>query len=422
MAGGTVDRRTALGAAAVLTAAAASRVRGANERPNVATIGCGGMGHAHLRTLVGLRDAGRVNLTGVCDVWRKRLDSAAALSGGKPHNDWRRVLDDPEVDAVTIATPDHWHAPMAVAAMEAGKDVYCEKPMTYWADLAAPRGMVEAAERYQRIVQVGTQGMSDSLWSQVAERLRAGAAGKLIHAQASDIRNGPLGVYEPASFDPDAKPGENLDWEMWLGPAPRRAWEPGRFFAFRSFWDYSGGCCTDFFPHILTPLLHTMGLGFPARVSSTGGLYALRDGREIPDIVTATIEYPGGPSVLLVGAVACGVGLPMVIRGHDATVTFEGPGAVIRPEKPVVGERAEETVTRTAGASLEAHFGDWLECLKSRRQPRSPVRLGYACMVALHMAVRSYLEGRQFTFDPATETVRAAGEITPSGGRRAWRR
>lgn len=393
------------GAALALSAAGAARAKGANARVNVATIGCGGMGHAHLNTLVPLREQGRVNIVKVCDVWQKRLDSAVGLTGAEGVRDWRRVIDDPAVEAVTIATPDHWHAPMALAALEAGKDVYCEKPMTYWADLSQPRRIAAAVAEHRRVLQVGTQGMNDSIWTQLGERLRAGAAGRLIHAQASDIRNGPLGVYEPSSFDPDAKPGENLDWEMWLGPAPKREWEPGRFFAFRSFWDYSGGVGTDFFPHLLTPLATAMNLDFPLTASATGGLYALRDGREIPDIFTLTLEYPGGPSVLLVGSVACGLGLPTVIRGQSGTVTLEGNGAVIRPEKAITGEQADEVIERTQGGSLIGHFSDWLDCIASRQQPRSNAALGYRVMVALHLGIRSFLEGRQLRFDRRTEAV-----------------
>ncbi|HOS94518.1 MAG TPA: Gfo/Idh/MocA family oxidoreductase [Armatimonadota bacterium] len=389
------------------TAAASARVVGANDRVHMATIGCGGMGHAHLGALASLRAQGLVDIVSVCDVWDKRVQSAVAATGAKGVRDYRRVLDDPDVDAVSIATPDHWHAPMAIAALDAGKDVYCEKPMTYWKDLSAARAVVDAVARNHRVLQVGTQGMSDSIWEQVGERIKAGAVGQLVHAQASDMRNGPLGVYEPASNDPDAKPGINLNWNMWLGPAPRRPYDHGRFFAFRSFWDYSGGICTDFFPHTLTPLIRTMGLTFPRRASASGGLYQLRDGREVPDIFNLTLEYPGGPSVLLIAAVACSQGIPMLIRGHQAAVTFDGPGATIRPEPAVVGNQPTEEVTRERAGSLEAHFEDFIDCVRTRKKPRSHELLGYYVMTALHMGVRSYLENRVFEFDAQTERVRA---------------
>jgi predicted dehydrogenase len=398
-----------LAAGATLVASATrARAQSANERINIATIGCGGMGNAHLSTLLPLRDQGLVNIVAVCDVYDNRANAAAERTGAQAYRDYRDVLARDDIDAVTIATPDHWHAPLTIAAAEAGKDVYCEKPMTYWEDLEDAKDVVRTIERTGRVMQVGTQGMSDSIYGEAAERIKAGALGTLIHAQATDMRNGPLGVYEPVDRDPNAKPGENLDWKMWLGPAKKRPWDPGRYFAFRVFWDYSGGVATDFFPHLLTPMIHTLGVTFPHRVSASGGLYALKDGREVPDIFTAQIEYPGGPSVMLIGGVACTYGLPMIVRGHDACLSFEGPGAIIHPETAIVGERPDETLERTRGGSLEEHFRDFLSCVRTRQKPRSNEVIGLHCMAALHMAVHSYREGVVYEFDPHRVKARPA--------------
>jgi len=377
-----------------------------NERIRIATIGCGGMGNAHLSALLNLKNGGYpVDIAAVCDVYQPRLDAAAARTGGTPYKDYRKLLERKDIDAISIATPDHWHSKIVVDAADAGKDVYCEKPMTHWKNLKEAQDIVAAIARNKRVMQVGTQGMSGSIWEQTHERIAAGAVGKLIHAQATDMRNGPLGVYDPKSNDGQADPTKNLDWDMWLGPAKKRPWEPGRFFAFRSFWDYSGGCGTDFFPHILTPLIRTMGLKFPKRVSASGGLYQLKDGRDIPDIFTITMEYPDGPSVLLVAALANNSGLPMVIRGYEGTVAFEGPGAVIHPQNAVVGDKPKEEIAATRGASLEEHFRDFLDCMRSRQKPRSNEMLGCYVMTALHMGVHSYFKGRAMEFDPGTETA-----------------
>ena len=398
-----------LGANAPVPASGQDAARkGANDRIGVGLIGCGGMGNAHLSALMNLKNGGYpVDIVAVCDVYRPRLEAAAARTGAKPYADWRDLVASRDVDVVGIATPDHWHAPMSIAAAEAGKDIYCEKPMTYWGDMAMTKKVVEAVARNKRVMQVGTQGMSDSIWEQTAERIKAGAVGKLIHAQASDMRNGDLGVYNPASNDGKAKPGENLDWDMWLGPAKKRPWEPGRFFAFRSFWDYSGGIGTDFFPHILTPLVRTMELGLPKRVVASGGLYRWKDGRECPDIYNMVIEYADGPSVLLVASIANDTGLPMLIRGHEATVSFEGPGAVIRPQRAITGDREEEKIERKRGASLEEHYKDLLDCARTRdRKPRSNEELGYRVMAALSMGIMSYREGKVAEFDEASGRIR----------------
>jgi predicted dehydrogenase len=375
----------------------------------VGFVGCGGMGNAHLGTLQRLKESGEaVEIAAVCDVYKLRLDDAARRTGAKPYANYKDVLARDDIDVVGIATPDHWHAQIAVDALKAGKDVYCEKPMTYWGKLEEPQAIVKAVADNKRVLQVGTQFMSDDIYPLVNERIKAGAIGGLVHAQAGDLRNGDIGVYSPRSNDGQAKPGENLDWDMWLGSAPKVPWDPGRYFAFRSFWDYSGGTGTDFFPHILTPLVATMGLTFPRRVTASGGLYQWDDGRQVPDIFTVLIEYAGGPSVALTASLSTDAGIPMLIRGKNATVTFEGPGAVVRPQASAGAAAQYEEIPRTRGFSLDEHWKDLLNCVRTRQQPRSHAQLGYYVMTALHMGIRSYQEGRALIFDPDTETVKPA--------------
>jgi len=406
----SMDRRDFLRISAAGVTALASGVSGGAEdtKPvRVGGIGCGGMGSAHLRTLAGLKAAGEaVDVVGVCDVYQPRLERAAKSTGGRPHGNYKQLLADPDVDAVFIATPDHWHARIACDALDAGKDVYCEKPMTYWRDLGQAKEIVKAVRRNGRVLQVGTQGMADDIWELAAARIQEGALGGLLQAQASDMRNGQLGVYSPLSSDGQAKPEVNLDWEAWLGPAPRRPWQPGRFFAFRSFWDYSGGVATDFFPHILTPLVRTMGLAFPHRVTASGGLYQWDDGREVPDIFSLMIEYPGGPSVMLVGSVSNDTPIPMMIRGKKASLFFQGPGAVLEPQQATNPAGAREEIVRTRSGSGEEHWKDFLRCVRTREKPRSNEVLGYHVMTALHMGVTSYHTGRTMEFDPDQELAR----------------
>lgn len=380
---------------------------GPSERIRIATIGCGGMGNAHLSALLKLKEDGYpVDIVAVCDVYQPRLDAAAAKTGGTPYKDYRKLLERKDIDAISIATPDHWHAPLTIAAADAGKDVYCEKPMTYWKDLGDAKKVVEAIARNKRVMQVGTQAMSGSIWAQVNDRIKAGAVGNLIHAQASDLRSGYWGCYDPKADDGQADPTKNLDWDMWLGSAKKRPYEPGRFFAFRSFWDYSGGCGTDFLPHIMTPLVRSMGLTFPQRVTGSGGLYQHKDGREIPDIFTITAEYPDGPSLLLVASLATDAGLPMMIRGHKGVVSFGGPGAIINPTGTPSNETKKEEISATRGESLEEHFRDFLDCTRTRQKPRSNELLGYYVMTTLHMAVHSYRKGKSMSFDPKTEKAK----------------
>ncbi len=396
-----------LGGSALAADNAPAKPVSPNEVIRIATIGCGGMGNAHLGALTNLKNSGYpVEIVAVSDVYQVRLDAATARTGAKPYSDYRKILERKDIDAVSVAAPDHWHSRITIEAADAGKDVYCEKPMTHWRDLKEAQDVVAAIARNKRVMQVGTQFVSSSLWEETGSRIKSGAIGKVIHAQGSDMRNGPIGVYDPKSNDGQADPTKNLDWKMWLGPAKKRDWDPGRFFAFRSFWDYSGGCGTDFLPHIMTPLVRTMGLGFPKRVSGTGGQYQLKDGREVPDIFTITMEYADGPSVLLIASLANDSSLPWVIRGHTGTITMDLGKSVIAPQKAVTGEAPGEEIVAKRGWSLEEHFRDFLDCVKVRRKPRSNEMLGYQVMTALHMGIHSYQTGRSMAFDQATGRAR----------------
>jgi predicted dehydrogenase len=374
-----------------------------SERIRYALLGCGGMGAGHLDTTLRLKKNGYpVEVVAVCDVYAPRAEAGAQKAGAKAYSDYRRVLERNDIDAVSIASPDHWHVRMTIEAAESGKDVYCEKPMTHWRDLTGATQVVDVISRTKRVMQVGTQGLSDSIWEDIAAKIKAGVIGKLIHVQASDMRNGPIDLYDPRSDDGVAKPGTNLDWGQWLGPAPKRPYHPGRYFAFRSFWDYSGGVGSDFMPHLLTPLAKAMGLDFPKQISAIGGQYAYTgDGREVPDVFNLLIEYPNGPTVYLVAGIANAVSLPTVIRGHSGTVyPRQSPGALIRPELDVAPNAEEIKIERTRGESHEEHFKDDFNCVKSRQKPRSDEQLGLRVMAALNLGIHSYHLGRTIEFKP----------------------
>ncbi|MHC5011273.1 MAG: Gfo/Idh/MocA family protein, partial [Planctomycetota bacterium] len=235
------------GAVIATTAASRARVFGANERLGVALIGTGGQGSHHLGKL--LRNEA-VDIVAVCDIYKPRLERAAASSKGKPYHYYRDVLDRSDVDCVWIATPDHWHSRMAIDAMEAGKDVYCEKPMArYWHEA---KEFYEVAQRTKRVVQIGSQDTSRDVWWKARELVAAGKLGKLVWSQTSIARNVRDGDWK-YGIDLQAGP-HNLDWEAFLGPAPHRPYDPERFFRWRKYWDYSGGIATDLFVHVLHSL------------------------------------------------------------------------------------------------------------------------------------------------------------------------
>ena len=219
----SVSRRVFLGAAAAVTAGSYSRIRGANERLRVGVIGCGGMATHHMGHLVKMRDSDNVQVIAVCDVYQRRLDAAVELTGGKPYTEYRRLLENPDVDYVLIATPEHWHCQMTLDAAAAGKHIYCEKPMTQTAEQA--KSVVERIARAGVKMQVGVQGMSDDSYRTANQYVEQGVLGKVVLAQIDYSRNHEEEFWA-YDVDADAKPGVNQDWERWLGPARKRPFDP----------------------------------------------------------------------------------------------------------------------------------------------------------------------------------------------------
>ena len=404
-----ISRRDFLRASAVSAAAASTvglwagatgEVLGANERINIGVIGVGGKGNWHVRRITekSKLEPDNVKLTAVCDVFDKRAARAAGICEGESFKDWRALLERNDIDAVLVATPDHWHKNMTIAALEAGKDVYCEKPMTlYWEEA---KEVVAAAERTKRIVQVGAQGCSGDQWWKAQEQIEAGKLGKLIWSQTGAYRNVKGGDWNYA-IDPDARPGENLDWDMWLGPAPKAEWDPERYFRFRKFWDYSGGLATDLLYHSLSHMLVAVGPEFPRRVVASGGIHAHHD-REVPDTFHVLVDYPGEHTMALHATQANEQGLREIIRGEEATMYFEEPGVVIRPEKPFAEGREKIEVKTQPRAD---HFQNFLDCVRSREKCHLDEVTGYKTQVAIALAVLAYREQKVKLFDPEKEEV-----------------
>jgi len=406
MAGKQVTRReflkmSAVGAAALgfLGSTAPPSALGANERINIGVIGCGGMGTAHLRELVDWSKSGKENVAviAVCDIYEPRKERARDISGAKVFHEYRDLLQMPDLDAVLIATPDHWHAQMTIDAMEAGKDVYCEKPMTrYWYEA---KEVAQVQARTGRVVQIGAQGTSSDLRWQANRLIREGALGKLLWSQAAYCRNSREGEWN-WDIDPQASPS-NLDWDRFLGPAPKRPFDPERFFRFRKYWDYSGGIATDLFYHCLAELETALGPEFPKRVSASGGIYVFHD-REVPDTFQVMIDYPTDHTVVLLSSMANRQGVPEMIRGHEATLTYEGGQVVVRPEKEYQGERPE---IRVPGEPRRGHKENWLDCIRTRETPHCDAQKGYKIMVAIALSVEAYRQQKTMLFEPEKEEV-----------------
>ena len=274
------------------TAAGAGLLAAQNVSPNarvrIALIGAGGQGSGDAHNAL---NSGGVELVAVADVYDGRLERAREVWGGNlfTTRDYREVLARNDVDAVIVGTPDHWHATISIDAMNAGKDVYCEKPMIQ--QLSEGMRMIEAQQRTRRILQVGSQRVSSIIYAKAKELLAGGAIGELNMVEAWVDRNSAIGAWQ-YSIPPDASPA-NIDWDRFLGHAPKVPFEPVRLFRWRNYRDYGTGVPGDLFVHLISGLHFVTGALGPNRVYATGGLRFWKDGRDVPDVMIALYDYPG---------------------------------------------------------------------------------------------------------------------------------
>ncbi len=410
----------AAGASVVLRTPVHARVIGANDRINIGVIGVGGRGSSVMRWAMEIGKTTRpAQIVAVCDVYQKRLNKAKETSGAELATlDYHEVLARKDIDAVIIATPDHWHAPIAIDAMKAGKDVYLEKPMTRTVEEA--KKVYEVQQATGRILQVGSQTTSSDQWWKARKAIEDGMIGQLLMSQGSYHRNSIEGEWN-YTIDPKAGPnasGEDyLDWKMWLGSAPKRAYSAERFFRFRKYWDYSGGIATDLFYHVVAPLNICWGEPqFPHKVMASGGIYVFKDGREVPDTFHLIAEFPKGHSLVLSSSMANSQHIPGLIRGHEGTIMmvpegrFEGrvDHISVTPERIAKKKFVEKYGTEAMIIQTEKredHMENFLRCVKTREKNVLDALTAYKAMTTIGMAVQSYREGKALYFNESTQRV-----------------
>jgi predicted dehydrogenase len=460
-------RRTFIKAAAAagaglafMPAASYARILGANGRINIGVIGTGGMGTSHLNSLVRRREADNILVTRVCDVYRRRLNNAAkiAVENGAPTDaaggkgpgtmEYREVIDDRGVDAVLIATPDHWHVKMAIEAMENGKDVYVEKPLSHTIEQAL--ACRDAVRRTKRVLQVGPQGTSADGYYKARDLIGAGRIGKVTWSQAAYCRNSTGGQFN-WGIDPDAGPDAPRDsdgyvwWDRWLGHehglAPKIPWNADHFFRFRKYFAYNGGVATDLLYHRLAPLLIAitgMNGEYPKRVVASGGRFLEKDERDIPDTFMMMVDYPSEHTIVLASVMTNDVGLDTIIRGQHATMYFGGgsdtgnSGSLrIReqeawhrqfrannPDRVTVSTRKnskgeDEVDPRPGAAEYEVkvegrrdHMGNFFDAIRESAPLACNVELGCSTMVAIKMGVEAYRQDKVMLWDAQREVAR----------------
>ncbi len=416
-----ISRRdfTKLGAAGVATALSARRVFGANERVRLGFIGLGNRGDQVLDAFLVHKDC---EVVAVCDLWQPYLDFAAKKSGTSPkmHKNYRDLLAQKDVDAVVVATPDHWHALITIDACEAKKDVYCEKPLSLC--VAEGRAMVEAARKNKCVTQVGLHRRSSDFCREAAELVRKGAIGHVTVARAFHIQNeAPKGIGKPPNEDPP----KGFDWETYLGPAPKVPYNKNRtFYRFRWFYDYSGGQLTNFGVHYLDMIHWALGVNAPLAVAAMGGKWVMEDNREVPDTLEVMWTYPNNTLVTFsqynasAAPASLQAGNEIEFRGTKGTLYLRSNGYEIVPDMIMANDfpartpvdRAVEKTWRvgakpviepkklTGGdADTKHHARNFLDCVKSRAACNCDIETGHRDTTAALLGniahkMKAYLE------------------------------
>lgn len=460
MSDNSVNRRdflktTAAGATALTLAASTyNKVYGANERLGVAFVGVGGRCQAHLDIINKMAKLGKgVAPVAVCDVWdgheakyttrREGKDVERVYLQGlypsarkvglnvddKVHvtKDYRNLLKLKEVDIVCIATPDHWHAKIAIDAAAAEKDVYCEKPMTKTIDEA--HAVVDAMVKHNRVMTVGVQSMADPTWRLAHEQIAKGRIGHVAQAQTSYYRNSIVGQWRYYRLWKEMNP-TTVDWDMFLGHGfhvtdgvplgPKMPFDRAAFAQWRCLWPFGGGMFTDLFVHQTTHMIEAMGVRYPGRVVGSGGLYMEYDGRDVPDVATIVADYDEGCQLMITATMINSYPVEEVIRGRLGTIKFVNGGFQIIKDDPSMQAgkpaRLEQSVKADEmiqagieGFSREdwgnnfdtaALWANFLECVRSRkRQTLSTPELGAAAFTTVALGVQSYRNGKVLFWD-----------------------
>lgn len=416
------SRRQAL---ATLTAASYSRAMGANDRVQVGFIGYGLIGAQHVFDFKNQKD---VDMVAMSDTYQPRMEEGIAACGGKAkgYPDFRKLIEDKDVQGVVVSTPDHWHCLMAMMACAAGKDVYVEKPLSLF--VREGRWLTDVAKKHKRIVQVGTQQRSGTHYRRGKDLIAEGRIGEVHAARAGSFRNIFPGFATPA----DTSVPSGFDYDMWLGPAPKRPFHPLRgIYHFRWFWDYSGGQMTNLGAHQIDIVQWYLGLKGPKRVMSTGGRRIIKESGETPDTQEALIDYPGLTMNYSIREASAGTrgGAQLEFFGTKGSLTIE------RPMLRVISDMKSDPVNaiprfqgQTAGGprasaakpepwtealemkgsspeQFDLHTRNFLDAIKTRQQTIADAEAGHRTATTCHLANISLRTGSLIEWDADKEQV-----------------
>jgi predicted dehydrogenase len=402
------------------TAPSAGKVLGANDRIVVGYIGVGGQGMAHVKQMKTHASANNVAQVAVCDVWEKRRSSSKAFiekdnssTQVEMFGDHRKLLERKDIDAVVIATHDIWHTKCAVDAMNAGKHVYVEKPMTRY--LAEAFEIADTCKRTGKILQVGSQGCSALAWHKAGEMIQAGKIGKLVWGQGYYCRNNPKGEWN-YTIDPECRK-DNTDWNRWLGQVKKKVdFNADHYFRWRKYYPYCGGLLGDLMPHRLHPLMLATGKPeFPTRVVSIGSRHVGTDKktpgtqmRDVPEHVEILAEFPSGYTLVVVSSTVNARSPGFVIYGHHATLNIGTSGEKIEliPEKEFADEIDPELLEGLKPTEdIAVHEKNWFDSIRANKQPNAGIDLALKVQTVISLAEMSERLKMTCLFDEKSRKV-----------------
>ena len=392
-----IRRRDLLRGASALTALSYSRVQGANDRIQLGVIGCGERGREDMSQF---QKNPAVDVTAVCDIYGVQIDKARQKApNARSFTDHRKLLDMKEVDAVLIATPDHWHAAIAIDALNSGRDVYVEKPLTRTIEEGPP--IVKAARVNERICQVGMQQRSGIHYLRAKhEYFDTGRLGKITlartwwHGNSYHLRKAPESLQQKPS---------NLDWARYLGPVKWRDYDPQQYWNFRAYLDFGGGQVTDLFTHWIDVVHMFMGQEIPKSAVAAGGVYNYKDGRTAPDTINVLLEYPTEFTATFEATLAPGIrGAAIEMCGTEGRLYIDRSRYEFHP----LGKNADPVIVKAEPHDMTTdHVNNFLDCVRSRKLPNGDVLIGHRSAQASHLGNIAYVEKRRIDFDPLREEI-----------------
>ena len=398
-------KKTAAASAAFLTPKLAAGALGANDRIRVAMIGVGSRGQELLKQIVTVPNT---QVVGVADVYTRRFDEAKRIAPGiQTFDDYRRVLDMKDIDGVIVASPLHIHARHFVDTIAAGKDLYAEKTMTW--SIPEAEKCLESARNSDRVIQIGLQHESGGPFADAKKWMSEGIVGKVTQVDSWMSRNTRHGqgqwVRQPAA-DCTA---QNVNWQSFLNGRPDKGFDAYKFMNWRLYWMFSGGNITENMIHQIAWIMSLLDLPLPSAAYMSGGVFSEKDGREVPDTIAVTLDFPNDLVVTWQSTFSNRrYGLGQKILGSDGTIEYIAgatdmvsgeseeqvhyyPEKVNRPDGPM----------RTGNSPTPSHMANWIDCIRSRKTPNAPVELGYRSAVAAHMANLSYRQKKRVTLEEA---------------------